>query len=81
MHPDGPTPLEMLEEDLYLVSGLGIMLLPLFPLTVPAVVLLGLVVVPLAVVGLLAVLIGTILASPYLVVRSLRQQAIEADRA
>jgi hypothetical protein len=58
MHPDGPTPLEMLEEDLYLVSGLGIMLLPLFPLTVPAVVLLGLVVVPLAVVGLLAVVIG-----------------------
>jgi hypothetical protein len=58
MHPDGPTPLEMLWEDLYLVSGLGIMLLPLFPLTVPAVVLLGLVVVPLAVVGLLAVVIG-----------------------
>jgi hypothetical protein len=36
------------------------MLLPLFPLPVPAVVLLGLVVVPVAVMGLLAVLIGMI---------------------
>jgi hypothetical protein len=73
--PDRPTPLETLDEVLDLAGGLSILLLPLFPLAVPGVVVLGVVLVPLAAVGVVVALAGAILASPYLLLRSVRRRA------
>jgi hypothetical protein len=59
---DTPTPLEMVEEVLELVTGLGLILLPLFILAVPGAVLL----LPLAV---LVIPLG-LLVPPYLIGRA-----------
>jgi Flp pilus assembly protein TadB len=67
---DGPTAGEMLEEILDMVTGLGILVLPMIILAVPALVLL------LPVVLLLALPLAFALVfvvPPYLVVRSLRR--------
>jgi hypothetical protein len=60
---EGPTPGEMLAEVLDLIGGLGILILPLFPLALPALICL----LPLA---LLALPLA-ILAAPVVVIRAL----------
>jgi hypothetical protein len=76
-HSDDPTPVQMLDQTLDMVAGLSILILPLFPLAIPGVILLGIVLIPLAAVGLVAALVGGVLASPYLLVRALRRRAPE----
>jgi Flp pilus assembly protein TadB len=67
---DGPTAGEMLEETLDIVTGVGILVLPLIILAVPALVLL----LPLLLLLALPLAIAlVILVPPYLVVRSLRR--------
>ena len=69
---DSPRSPESLSESLSeladLAAGLGILLLPLFPLALPVV---GLVLVPLALVGLLAALLAIPFVGPFLLVRAL----------
>ena len=72
---DRPTVVQLLDETLDLAGGLGILLLPLFPLALPCVVLLGVVLVPLAAAGLVVGLAGAVLTAPYLLARSLRRRA------
>ena len=60
---EGPTPGEMLAEVLDLLGGLGILILPLFPLALPALIFL----LPLA---LLALPLA-ILAAPFVLIASL----------
>ena len=74
MRPPFSYALSALAQALDLVGGLSILLLPLFPLAVPGAVVLGLVLVPLAAVGILMALVGAILAAPYLLARSLRRR-------
>jgi uncharacterized membrane protein HdeD (DUF308 family) len=69
-HAAGPTGGEMLEEVVGIVTGLGVMLLPLLVLSVPALVLL----LPLVVLGLPLVIGGALLVPPYLLVRSVRRR-------
>jgi hypothetical protein len=59
---------ESLSELADLAAGLGILLLPLFPLALPVV---GLVLVPLALVGLLAAILALPLMAPFLLVRAI----------
>jgi hypothetical protein len=66
---DGPTAGEMLEEVLDIVTGVGILVLPLIILAVPALVLL----LPLLLLALPLAIVPVILLPPYLVVRSLRR--------
>ena len=69
---DSPRSPESLSESLSeladLAAGLGILLLPLFPLALPVV---GLVLVPLALVGLLGALLAIPFVGPFLLVRAL----------
>jgi hypothetical protein len=67
-HDDNPTAGEMFNEVLDLLGGLGIVLLPLFPLALPALVLL----LPLA---LLALPLA-ILAAPVLAIVALRRRRL-----
>ena len=74
MHADGPTPVEMLDDVLGVITGLVTLLLPLFILALPGVVLLGVLVVPLAAAaGALAAIAAAVIAPPYLLVRSVRR--------
>lgn len=68
---------ECLSELADLAAGLGILLLPLFPLALPVV---GLVLVPLALVGLLGALLALPFVLPFLLVRALmRKRARGSD--
>jgi hypothetical protein len=69
-HADGPTTGEMFEEVIGIVTGLGVMLLPLLVLAVPALVLL----LPLVLLALPLVIGGALLVPPYLLVRSVRRR-------
>jgi membrane protein implicated in regulation of membrane protease activity len=74
------TPADYLSEIADLAGGLGILLLPLFPLALPIV---GLVLVPLALLGLVGALAALPLVAPILLVRALarrRTRAIQAGR-
>jgi hypothetical protein len=67
MRDDTPTGGEMFEEVLELITGLGVMLLPMLLLAIPSMVLL----VPLALPAIPLVLLAAILTPPYLLVRRL----------
>lgn len=69
--PRSLSPAECLSEIADLAAGLGILLLPLFPLAVPVI---GLVLVPLALLGLLGALLALPLVGPFLVVRALMRR-------
>jgi hypothetical protein len=71
---DEPTPIEMLEDVLDLIGGGVAALLPLFVLCVPGIVLLGIVLVPLAVLAVPVGLAVALLAGPYFLVRALRRR-------
>jgi hypothetical protein len=70
MRDDKPTSGEMLEEVLDLITGLGVLLLPLLLLAIPGMVLL----LPLAVLAIPFLLLAAILTPPYLLVRALRRR-------
>jgi hypothetical protein len=71
MHSDKtPTGGEMLEELLGLVTGLGVLLLPMILLAIPGIVLL----LPLALLAIPPAIVAAILAPPYLLSRALRRR-------
>jgi hypothetical protein len=70
MQKQTPTGAEMLEELLDLITGLGILLLPLIILAIPGLVLL----LPLAVAAIPLAIIAAIMTPPYLIVRALRRR-------
>jgi hypothetical protein len=70
MRDDKPTGGEMLEEVLELITGLGVLLLPLLLLAIPGMVLL----LPLALPAIPLLLLAAILTPPYLLVRALRRR-------
>lgn len=61
----------LLNEVADLAGGLGVLLLPLFPLALPAV---GLVLVPLGILGLLAAILALPLVAPVLLIRALMRR-------
>jgi hypothetical protein len=69
------SPADYLSEIADLAAGLGILLLPLFPLALPVI---GLVLVPLALVGLVLALVALPLVAPLLLVRSLAGRWVRA---
>jgi hypothetical protein len=70
MRDDKPTGGEMFEEVLELITGLGVMLLPVMLLAIPCLVLL----LPLALLGIPFLLLAAILTPPFLLVRALRHR-------
>jgi hypothetical protein len=72
---DNPTPLEMAEHVIDLSVGAATALMPLLLLAMPAIVLLGLVVIPLAAGAAIVALVGAIAAAPFLLVRAIRRGA------
>jgi hypothetical protein len=72
-----PSPSEILSEVGDLAGGLGVLLLPLFPLALPAA---GLVLAPLALVGLLAALLALPVVAPVLLVRALLRRRARSTR-
>lgn len=69
MRDDKPTGGEMLGELLDLITGFGVLVLPLIILAIPCLVLL----LPLALLAIPAALLAVIVAPPYLLVRALRR--------
>jgi hypothetical protein len=86
--PRSPSPSELVSEIADLAGGLGILLLPLFPMALPCV---GLVLVPLMLVSLLGALLALPFVAPLLLVRAImrrraravpeRRHALAAERA
>jgi hypothetical protein len=66
-----PTGGEMLEELLGLMTGLGVLLLPMLLLAVPGMILL----VPLLLPAIPLAIVAALLAPPYLLVRALRRRS------
>jgi hypothetical protein len=76
--PQEPTTGDMIEEVVNLLAGATTALLPLFALSVPCVVALGIFLIPLAAVaavaGLAVALVAAVLAPPFLLFRSLARR-------
>jgi hypothetical protein len=77
MRDDKPTGGEMFEEVLELITGLGVMLLPVLLLAIPCMVLL----LPLVLLGIPFLLLAALLTPPFLVVRALRHRSSRGARA
>jgi len=70
MRNQTPTGGEILEELLGLITGLGVMLMPVMLLAIPGIVLL----LPLALLALPLAIVAAVLAPPYLLGRALRRR-------
>jgi hypothetical protein len=70
---DRPTLMEALDDVNGLITGVVVGLMPALLLAFPAIVLLGLVFVPLAAVTAVAAVIGAIAAAPFVLIRLIRR--------